>query len=312
MPASPQLGVAEETTYGTYVAPTVGVPFLTESLTSSLERLESQQFIAGRRVLTSGQWNGGKNTVAGDINMELTDRGLSLLFKHMFGAIATTGAGPYVHTATPGAIDGKSLTFQVGRNAVNGTVYPFSYTGCKITEWELACAAGEIATLALTVSGQAESTVQTLATLTYQSGMHPVKFNHGTLTIAGTPVDVTSAKVHGANNLQADRFFLGSQIAKEPKEGTALREYTWEAEAEFTDMALYNLYVAGTEAAFVLNFTVGANSLVIQGNARTDGSTPVVADRNIIKQALTGKFVASGATDDTAIKAVITDSVATP
>ena len=34
MPASPQLGVAEETTYGTYVAPTVGVPFVTESATS--------------------------------------------------------------------------------------------------------------------------------------------------------------------------------------------------------------------------------------------------------------------------------------
>jgi hypothetical protein len=211
----------------------------------------------------------------------------------------------------PDDIDGKSLTIQVGRNALNGTVYPFSYTGCKIDQWEIGVKAGEIATLALTLAGQAESTAQTLVTPTYVSGSHPVKFNHGAFTLGGTPVKVTAATIHANNGLKTDRYFVGSQQASEPRE-EALREYTWTADVEFADMSLYTLYTAGTESALSLAFTVGTHSLTINGNARVDGSTPAVPGRQIITQSLTGKFVASGATDDTAISATILDSVATP
>lgn len=310
---SAQMMVATETTYGTFQTPTVGYPFLSETVTNTLERLESAGIIAGKRVLLSQQWNGGNTKVGGAVQMELNDRGMSTLFKHMFGGIATTGTGPYVHTITPGNIDGQSLTVQFGRPNVSGTVTPFSYLGAKITDWELACKAGEIATLGLTVLAQSETTGSALAIAAYSAGTKPVKFNHATVTtFGGTQVPITMLSIKAANNLTSDeRRFLGSQLLSEPLEKD-LRSYTFEADIEFTDTTMYGLYTAGTEVALVVTFTVGSNIVAITGNVRLDGDTPNVAGRSILTQKVTGKFIASGGTDSTALQIVITDTVATP
>ena len=151
-----QIGYALESSVGTPVTPTAFVPLLSETLAQDKTRLESAGIIAGRRVLTSDQWNGGNVTVSGSIQHELYNRGLGKLFTAMFGAVSTTGAGPYTHTFTPGDLTGDALTIQVGRPATNGTVYPFTYAGMKVTSWEIACAQGEIATLGLDVSGARE------------------------------------------------------------------------------------------------------------------------------------------------------------
>lgn len=151
-----QIGFADETTAGTPVAPSLFLPLVEESITLDLERLESDAIIAGRRVLDSDMWNGGNATVAGDIGLELYNRSLTKLFKHMFGAVVTTGPGPYTHTFTPGDLDDDSLTVQVGRPGVGGTVHPFTYAGIKVASWELACSVGEIATLGLSVVGMGE------------------------------------------------------------------------------------------------------------------------------------------------------------
>jgi hypothetical protein len=61
----------------------------------------------------------------------------------MLGAITTTtpatGTDPCVrlHTAKVGPLDGKSLTTQFGRSNETGTVDPYTYSGGKLTEWEL-------------------------------------------------------------------------------------------------------------------------------------------------------------------------------
>src|SRR5687767_8577828 len=132
--AAAQIGYGAEATWGTRVAPTKFVPLVDESLEEDRERLESEGIIAGMSVLGSSQWNGGNVTVSGDIAHELYTEGLDLLLQHMFGGVAVlTGTGPYVRTykPTPGGIDGKGLTIQVGRPGVGGVVHPFDYVGCK-------------------------------------------------------------------------------------------------------------------------------------------------------------------------------------
>lgn len=153
---SAQIGYALETTVGTPVTVTAFVPLLSESFAQDRMRLESSGIIAGRRVLTSNQWNGGNVSVSGSVQHELYNRGLGKLFTAMFGDVTTTGAGPYTHTFTPGSLVGDALTVQVGRPATNGTVYPFTYAGMKVASWEIACAAGEIATVGLDLVGQRE------------------------------------------------------------------------------------------------------------------------------------------------------------
>ena len=157
-----QIGYATETTVGTPATVTAFVPLLSETLGQDKTRLESSGIIAGRRVLTSDQWNGGNVTVSGSIQHELYNRGLGKLFTVMFGAVTTTGAGPYTHTYTPGDLTGDALTVQVGRPATNGTVYPFTYTGMKVSSWEIACSQGEIATLGLDLVGMREFAYRTV------------------------------------------------------------------------------------------------------------------------------------------------------
>lgn len=151
-----QIGYALESTVGTPVTVTAFLPLVSESLMQERARLESAGIIAGRSVLASQQWNGGDITVSGSIQHELYNRGLGKLFTAMFGSVATTGAGPYTHTFTPGDLTGDALTIQVGRPATNGTVYPFTYAGMKVQSWEIACSAGEIATLGMDVVGTRE------------------------------------------------------------------------------------------------------------------------------------------------------------
>lgn len=62
-----QIGYAIETTVGTPTTVTAFVPLVSESLTGERARLESAGIIAGRRVLSSNQWNGGDITVAGSV-----------------------------------------------------------------------------------------------------------------------------------------------------------------------------------------------------------------------------------------------------
>lgn len=157
-----QIGYALETTVGTPATVTAFLPLVSESLGQEKNRLESAGIIAGRRVLTSDQWNGGDITVSGSVQHELYNRGLGKLFTVMFGAVSTTGAGPYTHTFTPGDLTGDALTVQVGRPATNGTVYPFTYAGMKIKSWELACNAGEIATLGADLVGIREIDYRTV------------------------------------------------------------------------------------------------------------------------------------------------------
>ena len=145
---SGQIGLKAESTYGTPVTVDRFFPLVSESLAGEVERIESAAIIAGNTMLTSEQWTPGLVTVGGDTGFELTDRSCGILFKAMFGAVSTSGSGPYTHTFTRGTLG--SHTINVGRPATDGTVHPACYTGSKVASWELACKVGEIATLGLT------------------------------------------------------------------------------------------------------------------------------------------------------------------
>src|SRR4029077_12887968 len=95
-----QVGWVNESTFATPVTPTAFVPIVSESITQDRERLESDAIIAGRRVLTSSQWTVGNLTVAGDIALELTNRGIGKLLLAAFGTVVDAGSGPdgFTHT----------------------------------------------------------------------------------------------------------------------------------------------------------------------------------------------------------------------
>lgn len=309
------IGFVTEAAYGTYLAPTRWVPLdenQGESLTKDIDRIESGGIIAGQRVLRSAQWAPGSVMVEGDLGFELYDRSIGLLFTHMFGSVATSGAGPYTHTFTPGDLTGKSLTVQIGKpNTTDGTVHPFSATGVKVTSWEVACAAGEVATLGLSVVAKDMVTSQTLVAPTYASGIGVgMTFVGATVTLAGTAYKTREVTIAGDNGLDTERIFIGQDTIEEPLEA-ALREYTGTIDSEFFDLTAYNRFVNGTEAALVVAFAKGASTCTFTMNVRFDGETPQVEDRGIVPQSLPYKCVGS-TTDGSAITAVLVNTDTTP
>lgn len=306
-----QFGFVSETSYGTAVTVTRFVPLVEESVQTEITQLESAGIIAGQRVLRSQQWSRGLRRHEGDIGLELYDRSIGLLLYHCLGTSATSGAGPFTHTFTPGDLQGDSMTVQFGRPNRNGTVVPFTYAGTKVQSWEIAVAAGEIATLGLTVVAQTETTGITLATASYSTSIAPMTFVNGSFTLGSSSLCIRSATIQGENNLSTDRICVGQSYIDEPTE-MDLREYTGEVEIEFYDTGLYNRFINGTEAALSLVLSApGSATVTINANVRTDGETPNIEGRDLLVHNLNFKCVGTNS-DASGLTVVMVSNDTTP
>lgn len=307
-----QLGVKAETTWGTFVAPTRFYPLISESLTEEIDRLESEGIIAGQRVLRSEQWAAGNVDVGGDIQTELYQQGMGALLKACFGAVATTGAGPYTHTFTPGDLTDDHLSVQVGKPDVAGTVQPFSFYGMKVTDWELSIEAGGLVMLTTSLVGKQLATSDALATASYGTGAAtPFTFRHATASVAGGAANVKKLTIKGSNGLDTDRRFIGSEYRAEPLEAD-LREYGGTVDLEFESLTQYNRFRNANEVALVSTISAGASaSLTTTMNVRFDGATPEVDGRGIVQLSAPYKCIGT-TTDASAITAVLISNDTTP
>jgi hypothetical protein len=306
---SAQLGIAEETVYGTPVTVTRFYEFTGETMDCERARIESAGLRSGVRVQRSDRWVAGKKAVKGDVTMELMDRSMGLWLKHCMGGVASAqpdaGGSPTVwkHTFTPGDLP-IGLTCQVGRTGMAGVTHPFTYHGCRVNKWELAGKVGDIATLKVSLLGEDESTDIALAAANYPAATSLMTFVEGSLTVGGSAMDLREFDIGGDNSLRDDRYFFGSRLRKQPTD-KGLREYTGELSSEFVDLTAYNRFVDGTEAALVLLFEGAtiANAFKYQTkitcNVRFDGETPQVGGAEEIEQSLPFKCV--GNTPATAI-----------
>jgi len=307
-----QLGIKAETTWGTFEAPTRFYPLISESLSEEIDRLESEGIITNRRIIASQQTAAGNVSISGSIETELYQQGMGALLKQCFGAVSTAGAGPYTHTLTPGNLGDDSMSVQVGRPDVAGTVQPFSFAGCKIDEWELSIEAGGLVMFTTSLTAKSLVTSESLATASFGTGVAtPFTFKHASATIAAGAAKVKSLTLAGANGLDSDRRFIGTEFIDEQLEAD-LREYTGTVELEFENLTQMNRFRNATEVALVVTITAGAAaSLTITTNVRFDGSTPEVDGRGILSLSAPFKCVGSS-TDASAITAVLINSDATP
>ncbi len=311
-----QLGFKQETTWATAVTPDIFVPFLSETLKQDIQWLESAGIVAGALMPNQSLATQGKIIVGGDVQMELNDRSMKTLLYHCLGSISTTGTtAPYVSTITTASLFGKGLTVQVGRPDRTGTVQPFTYSGCKVESWEVACKAAEIATMGITLVGQSETTVTSLASASFSSPLPaPMTgaYAGGSFALAGSTLCVRSVKVKGVNHLNADRRCIGKRTIDEPLE-MAYREVTGEIAIEFPDLFHYNRYVNGTRGVFSFTLANQDNSAtaVFTGNVRTQGAPINVQSTDVLVSTMTFKCERTNS-DAGAFSIVYTSSDATP
>lgn len=291
---SAQHGIKTETTFGTAVTVDRFYPLVSSSLTEDIARLESEGILTGRRLITSEQWAAGNVAISGQVGMELYQQNMALWFKHALGAVSTTGSDPYTHTCTPGDLSDDFFTYQVGVPGVGGTVRPFTFAGCMISEWELAVSAGELPTFGVSVVAQSMATGTALASASYGTGdAKPFTFAHAGVSIASSAASVKELSLSCNNGLDVERYFLGSSQISKPIEAER-REVTGEMTLEFDDLTQLNRYRNGTEAALEITFNAGSSAQCnITANVRYDGSTPGVEGRGIVTLSAPFKVIAA-------------------
>lgn len=303
-----QVGWKSETTFGTAVTPDVFMPVRSASLSIDEGYIRSEAIRASRFTQTPARL--GARVISGDVEMELPNTSIAALLKHLFGSVATTGVGPYTHTFTPGSALGKSLTLQVGVEDAGGTVRPFTASGAKPGDWSISCNVGELAMLSFDWTSKDIVTATALATASYSASLAPFTFVEGSVTVDGSPVaSARSVTLSATKNLKTDRHVLGSRTIREQlNEGRY--EFTTEIGADFDDLTLFALQVAGTQVGSVLTFSNGTESLTITSSGQIEGDAPSLSTNGLEEQ--TVRLHHSHATSDaSAITAVLVNSEAT-
>jgi hypothetical protein len=347
-----QVVAKDEVTYGVAPSLTSGVDsFEINSETLELKKttVQGQGLSAGkvyartkRRVLTNYDVNGG-------VNLDLPTRNLGFWLRYMVGSfgqanatptqIGTTGMYKSIHQ--PGAMGGHSFTLQKGVPAVDATVEPFTYVGCKLTSWQISVATGGLAKFTLNVDGRNElagagnsdplnGSVPTLATFAMPTtglGASVFHFREATLLTGGTPTltsgvvslsgataaaNVKTCDIQHAFGYDTNRVFLNGNGFKSEQIENALRAITGSFQVEWlSSEAMYNAYAADTTTSLELTFTgaiggtTGTNTYlldIIIPNIKLEGESPKVPGPAVITQ--TANF--TGLDDETTVPIQLT------
>lgn len=262
-----QIGIAEETTYGTYVAPTDFFEFNSASVTPNVETIVPTSLGRGvyRRASRRESFITGG---ASSVNLDLVNKGLGLWFKHMIGNVATTQPDPtnqpnhYVHTFTPlEGLKGRYLTVQVGVPPTDGSIEPFTGLGARVTSWEISAAVDEAATLSTTMDLKTVDVSQTLETPSYPSGLRTFTFLSGSLTLDGSAFGVLSSlTISGDNPANTNRRGFGN--TKFEPLANDFWSITGSFESEFENRDAYDAWVAGTEQAnLIATFEISGSEI---------------------------------------------------
>jgi len=252
----------------------------------------------------------------GTIPIDIMDKGFGFWLKHMLPNVATTGAGPYTHTATEGTSSlaiGKSFTAQFNYpfNPA-GTNQAVTFAGGKVTKWTLSNSVEEMLLAELECDFASMSTAIALATASYPSTMTNLSWVGGVVSIGGSSIDITDIKIEVNSNAKTGRKAIkGSATQKEPTPGAL--EIAFTIEADFDALTQWNRVhsttVASLSAQIVCTWTSGTNTLVVTIPAARFDDVDLDDDTGL-KQTLSGVGEYDGTT--TPITVAYTTSDVTP
>lgn len=273
------VGIALESVMGTYVAPTVFVPVLSEGLMYSEDKYYSEQI---RQETIHSDVKQSYYHVEGSVEMEVDPTNLPYWLHASRHNIAKTGAGPYEYTYTPGSAGAASTAASglVPRTASitvvrNGVV--FGYAGCVVGSYEFTVDEGILKVtmeiLGLAEAVQSDPTESWTAPDLLGADAHRVYLAASAAAPTFGSVDVnfngftfrSNFNAEAQNRIRADR--QASYIS------FGITEAEVESELDFLDRTDYDNMVANTTRAIKLESTNGGatfaastSAVVLQGN----------------------------------------------
>lgn len=274
-----QIGFGQESVVGTAVTPTRFVEFDSESLKLDVTWQEPKGLRTGIKAKRVSRVRQARKSVSGDVSMDLPTLGAGMLVRNCLGSTTATttliSGSAYKQIHVPGDYRGLGLTVQVGRpEPASGTVKPFTYSGCKVTKWELSIKDNDTPSLKISFDGRNEATATALATASFLANTTTYDFSQATVfklggtattasgeTTIASGVQVTSIikdfTLSGTTPMATDRYGLGNAGLKAEQLENGTPTYTGKMTAEFNAAELYTLFAANTTTALQLDL-VGA------------------------------------------------------
>lgn len=289
-------GLANESTPGTYAAPTRFYEWADGAHEWSPNTVQGAGLRVGASVPRSGRRV--RPTQAGkvEVTVEAISKGMGLLWESCLGVGVSTLVSGSTYQQVFNLPTGTTLpsrTLQVGGIRADGTVDPVSYLGCTVDEWELELA-NEIAMLKVTFDASKIDTAQGYAAPSYPTTPNLFHHANATVTLGGAVtvptttamavvgtnvVNIRSFKINGKNGIATDRFNIGGagRKSRQLRQGP---EITGEVTFEYTDVVIRDAFLNDTETPLTLTITGGALSTgletlqVVIPAAKFDGAVP--------------------------------------
>ena len=299
------LGAGEESTWGTAVSRTNWRPAISSNLLRTIERVPRPNLQTGAAGVMRRSHFTAADNAGGGVSLELTYENCGMWIKHLMGASATTGSGPYTHTYTLGTLP-AGLTIE----NVRGTGTSEIFEGCRFNSGTLAVSAGGVMTMDLDVIAETSSARGTAATPSYGAGDTPVLHSHaGQFSFGGSSYDLVDMSL-AVNNALARRQLLGSAVTKQPKRND-FQSIELSVTVEVED-ALYAAFLADTQSDAAITFTSGSLSAAFTvHNAYLTSASDPVTSAGIVSQSLTFVGESDGTDEGLAIAIVNANSSAT-
>ena len=254
-----QLGLAEEPVWGTAVVPTRFYPVDSVNVKLMKKAVQGNGLQAGTFVHQGSLRADTSYWAAGDAQVDFTSKQMGLLFKHALGsATIAQNSTTAAWTQTWGlgnTVNGLGLTLQYGAPQANGTVVPYTISGCKVDTWDISCAAQDIVKSKFTFIGQNVTTATALATPAYPTGNNVFYFKQGSVNVNGTPyLAFRDFTLTGTNSLDAGRFLLGNAgLLAEPIRNN-FADLKISGTVDFIDQTISGAFAADTELSITLAF----------------------------------------------------------
>ncbi len=247
------IALGEESTYGSPVSTTgINNRIFSVSMARKQERERTTHLSQSSAAFAVNTFDGFE-IAGGSIEMPLVYKGIGLLLKSAIGSVATTGAGPHLHTFTPSATL-PSMTINVQR----GTGSSEKFEGCKVSTMTLSCEAGGEARASFEVIAEtAQSRTGALSSPTFGDGAQVFHFQASTLSYNSNTYKMRSMELSLDNKLERINY-LGSKVTTEPQISD-VREVTLTVTMDLEDNNLYDSQISGTSSNVEVTFTSGAD-----------------------------------------------------
>lgn len=316
-----QVGIAAESAYGTFLAPTKFIEFTKESLQLKKTTAQSAGIAAGRLVALSSRRVVTQRQAAGSLDMEVTNKAMGVLLQTLMGTTVTpvqqAATAAYLQTHILADVAGKSLTIQKGVPLTTGAVTDKTFLGCKVISAEFSCEVGGMLTASFEIDAKDCDETQTLAVATYPA-MSP--FHFGQMSVK-TGSFGTETALDGIRKVSlkierpqaVDRFYAGqSGLKKEPISNDQVK-ITGSLETDYVATTLDDLHTSDAATSFVWDFTgpliAAANPERITFKVpaiRIDEAPPTVEGFDVVKPTYSFTGLYDG-TNPTSIEYMSTD-----